>query len=129
MTDSMYRFDPYKKSVRSNKTLCVIIGSCQCCTQNIEISDYNKYGFFGHFLDVYRKILLTSLVTSQNKTIRFCFSLSPLQLWEGFNKWILFPKKLPKGSLNKWFQLEAPSPPLPHRNEWYKPKRSLLSLP
>ena len=52
-TDGMYRFDPYKKSVWSNKTtISVIIGSCQCCTLNIEISDCNECGFFGHILDL-----------------------------------------------------------------------------
>ena len=38
-----------KKSVRSNRTIFVIIGSCQCFTLNIEISDFNECGFFGHF--------------------------------------------------------------------------------
>ena len=45
--------------------ICVIIGSCQGCTLNIEISDCNVCGFFGHLLDVvYRKIFLTSLIAS-----------------------------------------------------------------
>ena len=41
------------------------LGSYQCCTLKIEISDCNEFGFFGQFLDVYRKIFLTSL-TSDN---------------------------------------------------------------
>ena len=49
------------------------LGSYQCCTLKIEISDCNEFGFFGQLLDVYRKIFLTSLITSQNKAIRFCF--------------------------------------------------------
>ena len=49
------------------------IGSCQCCTLKIEISDCNEFGFFRQLLDVYRKIFLTSLITSQNKAMRFCF--------------------------------------------------------
>ena len=33
----------------------------------------NEFGFFGQLLDVYRKISVTSLITSKNKAIRFCF--------------------------------------------------------
>ena len=29
------------------------LGSCQCCTLKIEISDCNEFGFFGQLLDVY----------------------------------------------------------------------------
>ena len=40
------------------------LGSWQCCTLKIEISDCNEFGFYGQLLDVYRKIFLTSLITS-----------------------------------------------------------------
>ena len=56
------------------------LGSCQCCTLTVKISACNEFDFFGQFLDVYRKIFLTPLITSQNKAIRFCFSPTPLQL-------------------------------------------------
>ena len=69
-------FDTGWKSVSSTSRL----GSCQCCTLKIEILDCNEFGFFGQLLDVYRKIFLTSLMTTQNKAIRF-FPLTPLQLW------------------------------------------------
>ena len=53
--------------------ICVIIGSYQCCTLNIEIWDCNECGFFGHLLVEHRKIFVASLITSQNKAIGFCF--------------------------------------------------------
>ena len=43
------------------------LGSCQCCTLKIEISDCNEFGFFGQLLDIYRKIFLPSLIPFQNK--------------------------------------------------------------
>ena len=53
------------------------LGSCQCCTLKIEISHCNECGFFGHLLEVYKKIFLTSLITSQNKAVRFYFFSYP----------------------------------------------------
>ena len=55
----------------------MIIKSCPCCALNIEISDCNESGFFGHLLDSYRNVFLTPLITSQNKAIRFCFISYP----------------------------------------------------
>ena len=49
------------------------LGSCQCCTLKLKCRIAMNLAFFGHLLDVYRKIFLTSLRTSQNKAIRFCF--------------------------------------------------------
>ena len=49
------------------------LGICQCYSLKIEISGCNEFGFFGHLLNVKRKIFLTSLITYQNKAIRLCF--------------------------------------------------------
>ena len=63
--------DQARKQSGQTKPMC--LGSCQCFATKFEISDCNEFGFFGQLLDVYRKIFLTSLITSQNKSIRFCF--------------------------------------------------------
>ena len=57
--------------VKQNHSM--IIGICQCCILRNEIWECNECGFFGHLLDLYRKIFLTSLSTSHNKSIWFCF--------------------------------------------------------
>ena len=59
--------------VKQNHVSTVQTWKLSVLHSKIEISDCNEFGFFGQLLDVYRKIFLTSLITSQNKAIRFCF--------------------------------------------------------
>ena len=55
----------------------------------IEISDCNEFGFFGHLLNVYRKIFLASLITSLPRCNNYVSLLS------------ILPSALP----TQWFQI------------------------
>ena len=45
--------------------------------EKIEILDWNEFGFFGHLLDVYRKLFFNSPITSKTRPYGFVFSPYP----------------------------------------------------
>ena len=76
------------------------VGSYQCCNQKHCNTRKLWIWPFWHLLDVYRKMFLTSLSTSQNKAIWFCFYYYPSATMIG----IIFSKRRSQNIMYSWLE-------------------------